>query len=343
MNVATVGPGARLKLERERRGLSLQKAADEMRLDPWAIEALEAEHYERVGPAVYGKGHLKRYASILGISWDDIAAGYELRASPSEVPPPPTSMRVPTAAPAGDRLPRWQIAALVLPLLGVAGVLSWWKPWQPRVNVASATTAGADAEMPAARVAAEGAAGTNGVTGNNGITGTNGTTSTNDVTGPDEITGTNEVTGSNEVPGTEAINGTNGSSGGQSARVSKSPTPSGPSSTPPATPAAAAADTLSGHGSANLRLRFSAQSWVDVHDARGKRIYSGYGQANSVKTIAGEGPLRVYLGYASGVQIEINNHAVAIGTAFLHGDVARFQAGADGILRSFSGNERPPG
>ena len=43
--VVTIGP--RLKAERERRGLSAQKAADELHLDGWVIDALEAEDYER--------------------------------------------------------------------------------------------------------------------------------------------------------------------------------------------------------------------------------------------------------------------------------------------------------
>ena len=50
-------------------------------------------------------------------------------------------------------------------------------------------------------------------------------------------------------------------------------------------------------------------------------------------TIAGDAPMRVYLGFASGVQLEVNNRAVAIGPQFIAGDVARFEAGADGVLR----------
>ncbi len=41
----------------------------------------------------------------------------------------------------------------------------------------------------------------------------------------------------------------------------------------------------------------------------------------------------MYLGFASGVQLEINDRAVAIGPQFVAGDVARFEAGADGVLR----------
>ena len=72
---------------------------------------------------------------------------------------------------------------------------------------------------------------------------------------------------------------------------------------------------------------------MDVHDAAGRRVFAGNGRANSVKTIAGIAPMRVYLGFASGVQLEINSRAVAIGSQFLAGDVARFEAGADGVLR----------
>jgi len=81
-----------------------------------------------------------------------------------------------------------------------------------------------------------------------------------------------------------------------------------------------------------LRLSFSADSWVDVHDASGRRTFAGNGLANSVKTIAGAAPLRVYLGSGSGVQLEINDRAVAIGPQFFAGEVARFEAGADGVL-----------
>ena len=89
-------------------------------------------------------------------------------------------------------------------------------------------------------------------------------------------------------------------------------------------------DSMPGAGPARLRLSFSADSWVDVHDAAGRRVFAGNGRANSVKTIAGTAPLRVYLGFASGVQLEINDRAVAIGPQFVTGDVARFEAGADG-------------
>ncbi len=80
-----------------------------------------------------------------------------------------------------------------------------------------------------------------------------------------------------------------------------------------------------------------------MHDADGRRVFAGNGRANSVKTIAGMAPLKVYLGFASGVQLEVNDHAVAIGPQFVTGDVARFEAGADGVLRRASRAMPPNG
>jgi hypothetical protein len=62
-------------------------------------------------------------------------------------------------------------------------------------------------------------------------------------------------------------------------------------------------------------------------------VFEGNGRANSVKTVAGTAPFKVYLRSAGGVQLQLNDRAVAIGRQFISGDEARFEAGADGVLR----------
>jgi cytoskeleton protein RodZ len=302
--------GARLKAERERRGLSPQKAADELHLDGWVIDALEADDYERIGPSVYAKGHLKRYAALLGLPAADIMAGYESRhqAPMPAASQPANNVRLRTGPPVVNDLPWPLIAGSVAVVLLAAGVL-WWKPWQPRgvVPAASETLA-----------ANPSAASTDGATDSAAA-----------------------MAGSAPPP-----------------LGSPAPAPSSPASSLPlaAPPSGAAAmpstraasstskpDAMAGMGRARLRLSFSADSWVDVHDAAGRRVFAGNGRANSVKTIAGVAPMRVYLGSASGVQLEINNRAVAIGPQFWAGDVARFEAGADGVLRRDSRVVETPG
>src|ERR1700722_10566942 len=109
---ANVGP--RLKAERERRGLSAQKAADELHLDGWVVDALEAEDYERIGPSVYAKGHLKRYAALLGLPSDEILAGYESRVqAPKPAASQAANVRLRTDVPAVSDLPWPQIAGSI--------------------------------------------------------------------------------------------------------------------------------------------------------------------------------------------------------------------------------------
>jgi cytoskeleton protein RodZ len=307
---ATTGP--RLKAERERRGLSLQKAADELHLDGWVIDALEAEDYERIGPSVYAKGHLKRYAALLGLSSADIMAGYESRAQAPKVPPsPPANVRLRTDAPAVSILPWPALVGLAVAVSLAVGVL-WWKPWHPRA--AAQAVGGTPAVHPSAA-------------------------------SPDSATDTPAA--SPAMAPAPTMSGTPNMPPASTMMPGSMTTPASTMAAAPSAlssaPPAPESDALAGSGRARLRLSFSADSWVDVHDAAGRRVFAGHGRANSVKTIAGTAPMRVYLGFASGVQLEINNHAVAIGPQFMAGDIARFEAGADGILRRDSRSTAAPG
>lgn len=306
-----LSPGQRLKAERERRGMSTQKAADEMHLDSWVIEALEADDYPRVGPTVYAKGHLKKYASILGLPAAEILSAFG-----ANVPPAaprvaaPSSVRLP-AAPAAKELPWPQLAAAALVALLVGGVF-WWRPWHQRSAVPPSRVA--SSSQTDGRSVAE-------------------TRSQPADEAPGEGTNSRELASGagargDEVTGAVAAPEMPPPAPAAAAGALASPTPVAPKSA-----AASETDAMRGAGRARLRLSFSADSWVDVRDAEGRRVYAGNGRANSVKTIAGIAPLRVYLGFASGVQLQLNDRAVAIGPQFVTGDVARFEAGADGVLR----------
>jgi cytoskeleton protein RodZ len=281
--MSETAPGPQLKAEREKRGLSLQKAADELHLDAWVIEALETGDYQRIGPAVYAKGHLKRYAGLLGLPAAAIMEGYENRAPASQaVTLNSTSARMAGAAhqPQMSNLSPGRSFGLAVAVLVVAGVF-WWRPWHQRFN-SPAAAAPAPQKIPAPK-------------------------------------------DQQPQPPVDAP------------KASPAIARDEPVTTVPASMPAASADAgqaaVPGAGHARLRLSFSASSWVDVHDATGKRAFAGNGLANSVKTVSGVAPMRVFLGAGNGVTLEINDRAVAIGPQFFAGDVARFEAGADGVLR----------
>jgi cytoskeleton protein RodZ len=58
--------GGQLAAARLRKGISLQQVSEHLRLSIEAIEALEADLHDDLGPQVYVRGHLRRYADFLG-------------------------------------------------------------------------------------------------------------------------------------------------------------------------------------------------------------------------------------------------------------------------------------
>jgi cytoskeleton protein RodZ len=117
-------PGGMLRAERERRGYSVQHTAEEMHLDMRVIEALEANRFEALGAPVYARGHLRKYATILGLSPATVLARYEaLVGMPGDPTPVPTALATPVRVVERRRvskLPLWIVAAIAI----VAG-LAW--------------------------------------------------------------------------------------------------------------------------------------------------------------------------------------------------------------------------
>ena len=73
----TTGPGAALRLAREQLGLSQQQAAEQLTLDVSVITALDADDFATLGADVFVKGHLRRYAALLGLPEGDVLASYD--------------------------------------------------------------------------------------------------------------------------------------------------------------------------------------------------------------------------------------------------------------------------
>ncbi len=95
-NDADATPGALLKRERERAALTVQQAAEDLHLDPWIIEAIEENRFLALGAPVYARGHLRKYATRLGLPVDDIVTRYEaLQDRPHEADPIPAAVATP--------------------------------------------------------------------------------------------------------------------------------------------------------------------------------------------------------------------------------------------------------
>lgn len=116
-------PGGMLRAERERRGYSVQQVAEDLHLDVWVIEALEANRFVALGAPVYAKGHLKKYATVLGLSAATVVERYEaLSGTPAEPTPIPVAMAIPVRT-ERRRIPK--LPLLIVAAIAAAGGLAW--------------------------------------------------------------------------------------------------------------------------------------------------------------------------------------------------------------------------
>jgi len=69
--------GELIREKREARGLSLDDAARELRLDPAVVEAMERDDFSALGAPVFIKGHLRTYARLLGLLEEELIVVFE--------------------------------------------------------------------------------------------------------------------------------------------------------------------------------------------------------------------------------------------------------------------------
>jgi cytoskeleton protein RodZ len=80
----------------------------------------------------------------------------------------------------------------------------------------------------------------------------------------------------------------------------------------PATNARPAAAPAAGGTGQTLTLKFSGESWVQIADGRGRTLLDGLQPAGSTRAVTGPAPLRVVLGNAPAVALEVNGHPASL-------------------------------
>jgi len=77
--------GERLAVARRDQDISLRDIAKELHLDESKVQALEQNQFDSLGAPVFARGHLRKYAEIVGLDADEISADYDqLNLSPDE-------------------------------------------------------------------------------------------------------------------------------------------------------------------------------------------------------------------------------------------------------------------
>jgi cytoskeleton protein RodZ len=90
------------------------------------------------------------------------------------------------------------------------------------------------------------------------------------------------------------------------------------------TPSATARET-------RLTLSLANDSWIEIYDGK-QKLFFDVASAGSVQTVSGRGPLKVILGNAAGVSVEVDGKAREIPANAIDGEGARFVVNRGGSL-----------
>jgi len=316
------GLGARLRGARERLGLSVVQAAEKLHLEPRLVTALEAEDFDNVGASVYVRGHLQRYAELVGENAADLQALYAARPHAHAQPDLTqviTEKNRGAAAPA-QRVGAWQGGLLTFVLVLVA--LVWWAMHTRPVaetTTTVATPAPATPGSAAAPAVARGAGAARPFA-------TTEPPAQRVVPGAGVPTGRPAPVAVAPRPGAAAAPEAASTAATSTAPPLAAPTPApalSAAATAPTRPAASVA-SAAGARAAHLELRFREDSWAEVYDATGARLYYDVAAAGATQSLSGVPPLRMVLGNAAGVSVRLDGHPVTLGAALQSTPNARF-------------------
>ena len=284
-------PGELLRRERERRSIPQLHIAEELHLDVRMVEAIEANRFDELGVPVYARGHLRQYATLLGLSPQFIIERYEAVTGRQELPPP-----IPASASTSVAMQRPSLAGPLWLGVGLIALMLGWWIWATVATPGDPVQAALDEQ-----IAVE-------------------TEATSEPVTPPQP----EVAAPTPAPAVVQPTAATTSPATSSSAISAS------TATQPAVATASAANAV------RLRLEFNDASWTEIYDAAGKRLMFGLGESGRVRTVSGTPPIRVTLGNASAVRVQVNDEAVVVPRR-AGKDSTRFVVAAGGAIEMMSG------
>lgn len=114
MPPTSLGLGERLRSARKARALTVAQVAEALRLEEASVVALEEGRFESMGAPVFVRGHLRRYAALVGLSTEAVLEAYRAAAPGSDAPPSIARPRVQSDVVPVGPWAWWLAAALVL-------------------------------------------------------------------------------------------------------------------------------------------------------------------------------------------------------------------------------------
>jgi cytoskeleton protein RodZ len=283
--------GAMLRSAREAMGLSLDAVAQQLKLAPRQVTALEDGDFARLPGRTFVRGFLRNYARLVRVDPDRVLSALA-EGDASSLDAPALQPTAPTMGelPATDRpragWTRWAIPLTLVAVIAAAAVYEFSRgrgeaPRMPAIT--SGIPAPADGPAPAPAPAAGEAALPNPIA----------------APVPTEATDAKEpVAAAGGTPAAAAVE------------------PAAPAAEAPATPPPLV-------GEATLVLTYRDSAWTEVKDSRGKVLVSQIVGGGQTRSITGVPPLDVVIGNSSEVSVTFRDQPVDL-AAVSKKNVARF-------------------
>lgn len=288
--------GGALRQARETQGLSVQDVASKLRLGPKQIEAIEADHFDKLPEPTIVRGFIRNYAKLLRIDAEPLLDAYTVIVPSNtqhELTVKPTSNMLVTS---GDK-PKSSsyIWAGLLVLLGLGAWLFYQNyiekpsPTKPSASVESSSEKALEPLPETALPAAERAAQASSLQSSIELT----------LPPAAEITPSSPSADMPAAPA-NSVNPAVVTPNAQSVVAA----PVAP--VPAAEPAFAAAPA----GMAKLEFNATQETWVNIVDASGREIYSKTIFAGSRESMDVKPPVDVTVGNAGATSLNMNGKAI---------------------------------
>lgn len=121
--------GERLREARRKNDISIRDIAKELHLDEPKVRALERNEFDVLGAPVFAKGHLRKYAELVGVAVDDVMTDYYRMNRSAGAPPVVGPKRKHTR---DISLGPW-VAGVVVVIV-VAAIAYFWFTFEPAVR-----------------------------------------------------------------------------------------------------------------------------------------------------------------------------------------------------------------
>lgn len=327
--------GGQLAAARQHYGLTVADVARQLKLNVRQVEALEEDAYEQLPGPVFVRGFVRNYARFLGLDPEPLLAYAEHhmpRQRPVEEPFSP-SRAVPFSGERENHLSRYMIVIVLL----IAGVLVFelyhYKPQRTAEKTLFEPGRLREAPPPARKPAA--APAQTATTASAIAAATPPSTTASPSVAPAADSGSAPATGAEasataadtadaaasaaapaaapappDQADAAASNADNGAAVSQQTQTAASGSATDVVSAAPAAVAAAPAQAALPSGEKQLHLVFHKDSWVEVHDKDGQRIFSKLNPAGTEQTITGTPPFSLVIGNAAGVTLTYDGKSV---------------------------------